>query len=46
MIKMNLKKFLNIITPLGVNVQKKVEVKFHEGTAVKLNFTKCEVLDV
>ena len=38
-----LKEVFNIITPLGVNVQKKVEVKFHEGTAVKLNFTKCEV---
>ena len=38
-----LKEVFNIITPLGVNVQKKVEVKFHEGTAVNLTFNKCEV---
>ena len=37
-----LKEVLNIITPLGVNVQKKVEIKFHEGTAVKLPINKCE----
>ena len=37
------KEVFNIITPLGVNLKKKVEVKFHEGTAVNLRFTKCEV---
>ena len=38
-----LKEVLNIITPLGINVQKKVGVKFHKGTAVNLPITKCEV---
>ena len=38
-----LKEVFNIITPLGVNVQKKVGLKFHKGTAVNLPFTKCEV---
>ena len=37
-----LKEVFNIITPLGVNLNKKVGVKFHEGTAVNLSFTKCE----
>ena len=32
----------NIITPLGVNLKKKIGLKFHEGTAVKLRFSKCE----
>ena len=37
-----LKEVFNIITPLGVNLNKKVGVKFHEGTEVKLDYTKCE----
>ena len=37
-----LKEVFNIITPLGVNLNKKVGVKFHEGTEVKLEYTKCE----
>ena len=35
-----LKEVFNIITPLGVNLKKKVEVKFHEGTAVKFKIYK------
>ena len=38
-----LKEVLNIITPLGINVQKKVELKFHKGTVVNLPITRCEV---
>ena len=37
-----LKEVFNIITPLGVNLKKKIGLKFHEGTAVKLSFSKCE----
>ena len=40
--KNELKEILTIITPLGINLNKKVGVKFHEGTAVNLSFTKCE----
>ena len=40
--KNELKEVLTIITPLGVNLNQKVGVKFHEGTAVNLSFTKCE----
>ena len=37
-----LKEVLNIITPLGVNLKKRVGVKFDKGTSVNLNFSKCE----
>ena len=38
-----LKEVLNIITPLGVNLEKKIDIKFHKGTELKLPYTKCEV---
>ena len=38
-----LKETFNIITPLGINLKEKVEIKFYEGKAIKLSFSKCEV---
>ena len=42
--KNELKELINIITPLGVNVQRPASIKFHKGTAVNLPFIKCEVV--
>lgn len=38
-----LKEVFTIITPLGVNLQKKLGMKFYKDTAVNLQFYKCEV---
>lgn len=39
-----LKEIINIITPLGVNLQKRVSLNFHKGTKVNLPYIKCEVV--
>lgn len=39
-----LKEIINIITPLGVNLQKRVSLAFHKGTRVNLPYIKCEVV--
>ena len=38
-----LKEVFTIITPLGINLQKNLNLKFHKDTAVNLLFSKCEV---
>lgn len=38
------KEVINIITPLGVNLQKKISLIFHKGSKVDLQYTKCEVM--
>jgi len=39
-----LKEVINIITPLGVNLQKRVSLNFHKGTKVNLPYIKCEAI--
>lgn len=39
-----LKDIFTIITPLGVNLQKSLKLKFHEGMDAKLPYSKCEVI--
>lgn len=39
-----LKEMINIITPLGVNLQKKISLIFHKGSKIDLLYTKCEVM--
>lgn len=39
-----LKQIINIITPLGVNLQKRISLNFHKGTKLNLPYTKCEVV--
>ena len=38
------KNVINVITPLGVNVQKPATIKFEKGLTINIPFTKCEII--
>ena len=39
-----LKEVINIITPLGVNLQKRISLHFHKGIKINLPYLKCEAI--
>ena len=39
-----LKEVINIITPLGVNLQKRISLNFHKGIKINLPYLKCEAI--
>ena len=39
-----LKEVINIITPLGVNLQKRISLNFHKGIKINLPYLKCEAV--
>ena len=39
-----LKEVINIFTPLGVNLQKRISIHFHEGIKINLPYLKCEAV--
>jgi invasion protein IalB len=39
-----LKEVINIFTPLGVNLQKRISLRFHKGIKINLPFLKCEAV--
>ena len=39
-----LKEVINIFTPLGVNLQKRISLHFHEGIKINLPYLKCEAV--
>ena len=39
-----LKEVINIITPLGVNLQKRISLNFHKGIKINLPYLRCEAI--
>ena len=39
-----LKEVINMITPLGVNLQKRISLHFHKGIKINLPYLKCEAI--
>ena len=39
-----LKEVINIITPLGVNLQKRISLHFYKGIKINLPYLKCEAV--
>ena len=39
-----LKEVINIFTPLGVNLQKRISLHFHKGIKINLPYLKCEAV--
>ena len=39
-----LKEVINIITPLGVNLQKRISLHFHKGIKINLPYLRCEAI--